>query len=67
MGSIYRTRGPLDPNEGRLYVKRPDVDDVVENAFKDIEGQIIALMGPRQTGKTSLMSRLWANYAQQPD
>lgn len=52
----FTTRGPVDPTDERLYVVRPHVDDVVKQELK--RGHIIALIGPRQTGKTSLLLKL---------
>jgi len=52
---IFRTEGPLLEREANLYVERPEDREVVSDVRG---GNYVALIGPRQMGKTSLLLRL---------
>jgi len=52
---VFRTEGPLLESESHLYVERSEDRRVAGDIGR---GTYVALMGPRQTGKTSLLLRL---------
>jgi hypothetical protein len=53
---IFRYTGPLTEEDAPLYVER-DEDKKVAACVR--RGDYVALIGARQTGKTSLLYRLW--------
>lgn len=55
MNRIFRTEGPLLESESHLYVERPEDREV---AGEVRGGNYVALIGSRQTGKTSLLLKL---------
>lgn len=53
---IFRTRGPLDPERDRaLYIERPEIEHLLGLAQQSTVYNYVALLGSRQTGKTSLL------------
>ena len=55
MSAIFRYKGPLTEDKAPLYVER-DEDKQVADCVR--RGDYVALIGARQTGKTSLLYRL---------
>ncbi len=60
-GSIFKTRGPLDPvNDSALYAPRPELDHLLRTAQATSLDAYLAILGSRQTGKTTLLYQLRA-------
>ncbi|MBM3188113.1 MAG: CHAT domain-containing protein [Chloroflexi bacterium] len=58
-GPLFRTRGPLvTATDGDLIIDRPELKRAVRLAQQPSVTQYIALLGARQTGKTTLLFRL---------
>ncbi len=55
MSRIFRTEGPLLEEDAHLYVERPEDREVASSVRS---GNYVALIGARQTGKTSLLLKL---------
>jgi hypothetical protein len=58
VGEVFKTEGPLGPDETHLYVERAEDGEVAANVRS---GDYVALIGARLTGKTSLLLRLRRN------
>ncbi len=55
-GRIFKTRGPLDPiADAAIYVERPECSQLVALARSLTVNNYTALLGSRQSGKTSLL------------
>lgn len=59
----FKTRGPLTENDPVPYLLRP-ADLELETLVKKID--YVALIGPRLSGKTSMLVRLWHRLRQLP-
>jgi serine/threonine-protein kinase len=59
----FITRGPLTQAESALYVVRPCDQELLQLAQRM---DYVALIGPRWSGKTSLLMRLWATLQPMP-
>ncbi|NJL95670.1 MAG: protein kinase, partial [Anaerolineae bacterium] len=59
----FKTRGPLKESDAALYLARP-ADLALERWVKKLG--YVALIGPRLSGKTSMLLRLWRNLTQYP-
>lgn len=60
---IYKTRGPLTYEDSALYLTRPADRELLELTQRM---DYVALIGPRLTGKTSLLVRLWETLKPMP-
>ena len=59
--AIFKTRGPLDPVRDRaVYVPRPELEALRRAAQAPMVDAYYALLGSRQTGKTTLLYQLRA-------
>ena len=56
-GVWFHTQGPLPPDAGNLYVRRP-ADEALTRLINGRE--YAALIGPRLCGKSSMLLRQWA-------
>ncbi len=56
-GVWFHTQGPLPPDAGNLYVRRP-ADEALTRLINGRE--YAALIGPRLSGKSSMLLRQWA-------
>jgi len=57
--SVFKTRGPLDPvNDSALYAPRPELDRLLHAVQATTIDAYMAILGSRQTGKTTLLYQL---------
>lgn len=61
--TAFHTQGPLPPDAAHLYVLRP-ADTLLEKLIDRRE--TIALIGPRLSGKSSMLLRQWARLRASP-
>lgn len=67
MASIFRTRGHLDPKrDANIFVPRPEGATILKMIREDVVAAYVALLGSRQTGKTSLLYYIRAALRQTP-
>jgi hypothetical protein len=59
----FHTQGPIPPDAGHLYVPRP-CDEALERLIAQRE--YAALIGPRLSGKSSMLLRQWASLRTSP-
>ncbi len=59
----FHTQGPLPPDAAHLYVERP-ADAALERLIA--QRSYIALIGPRLSGKSSMLLRQWARLRNSP-
>ena len=60
MNPIFRTTGPLDFDKDRpVYVERPELQEIFREIRRPYVESYLALLGPRQTGKTTLLFRVY--------
>ncbi|MGI6368210.1 MAG: CHAT domain-containing protein [Anaerolineae bacterium] len=58
-GPHFRTRGPLQlPEDEAVLVDRPELDHALQIAQQPVVTQYLAILSPRQTGKTTLLLRM---------
>ena len=62
-GAAFHTHGPLPPEAAQLYVLRP-ADARLETLIR--QRAAIALVGPRRSGKSSMLLRLWGQLGASP-
>ncbi len=56
----FKTTGPLDFDQDRaIYVPRPERRDILEQIRRPYVESYLALLGSRQTGKTTLLYRVY--------
>jgi hypothetical protein len=59
--SVFKTRGPLDPvTDSAICVARPELDYLLRAAHAPTVDAYLAVLGSRQTGKTTLLYQLRA-------
>jgi hypothetical protein len=57
--SVFKTRGPLDPvNDSAIYAPRPELDRLLNAANAPTVDSYYAILGSRQTGKSTLLYQL---------
>ncbi len=67
MTDIFHTRGHLDPQrDAAIFAPRPEGEDILRMVRQSMVSSYIALMGPRQTGKTSLLYQIKARLQKTP-
>ena len=60
MSAIFKTTGPLDFEKDRaIYVERSELQDILNEVRRPYVESYVALLGPRQTGKTTLLFRVY--------
>jgi hypothetical protein len=60
MNPIYKTTGPLDYDKDRpVYVEREEREEILREVRRPYVESYLALLGPRQTGKTTLLFRVY--------
>ena len=60
MSAIFKTTGPLDFEKDRaIYVERAELQDILHEVRRPYVESYVALLGPRQTGKTTLLFRVY--------
>lgn len=59
----FHTQGPLPPDAAHLYIHRP-ADGALERLIN--KRAYVALIGPRLSGKSSMLLRQWARLRQSP-
>ena len=60
MSAIFKTTGPLDLEKDRaIYVERAELQDILHEIRRPYVESYVALLGPRQTGKTTLLFRVY--------
>lgn len=58
---VFKTRGPLNPSEDRaICLPRPELTEVLRHARAPRVNSYVAILGSRQTGKTTLLYQLCA-------
>ncbi len=58
--SLFRTTGPLNFERDRaIYVERPEADEILRQAARPTVDSYLALLGSRQTGKTTVLYRVY--------
>lgn len=62
-GTRFHTQGPLPPDAAALYVTRP-ADDTL--TFLIDRREYISLIGPRLSGKSTMLLRQWARLRRSP-
>jgi len=62
-GAVFHTQGPLPPEAAQLYVLRP-ADARLETLIR--QRAAIALVGPRRSGKSSMLLRQWGQLGALP-
>ena len=63
--SLFKTWGPLDPvNDSAIHVARPELERLVRVARANTIDAYLALLGSRQTGKTTLLYQMRARLRQ---
>lgn len=57
---IFKTTGPLDFEQDRaVYVERPEFSEILRKVHQPHIDSYLAVLGSRQTGKTTLLYRLY--------
>lgn len=60
MNPMFKTTGPLDFDQDQsIYVERPELQDILREVHRPYVQNYVALLGSRQTGKTTLLYRLY--------
>ena len=59
----FHTQGPIPPDAAHLYIHRP-ADVALERLIN--KRAYVALIGPRLSGKSSMLLRQWARLRQSP-
>jgi len=68
MEPIFKTTGPLDYDEDRaIYVEREELDEILAEIRRPYVEGYVALLGPRQTGKTTLLFRVYRELKRQDE
>lgn len=67
-GRLFKTRGPLDPvNDAAIFVERPECSQLLAQARGGTVDHYLALMAPRQSGKTSVLYKIRHELLSQRD
>jgi hypothetical protein len=68
VNSRFKITGPLDYAQDRdVYVERPELDDIYREIRRPYVENYVALLGSRQTGKTTLLYRIYRELKREGD
>ena len=65
VAQIFKTTGPLDFDQDRaVFVERPELKEIFREIRRPYVESYVALLGSRQTGKTTLLYRVYRDLKQ---